>query len=122
MPRYLIVPNMSYFSAEQECQRRAVFPTLEAKKVCIIRKTYPELKSKCKLENDNSDPQIYCIADAGVTCSGWQAEGGLILEIAGNSVRVIWFDDQPKHLLRASGFNALGVPFNQNWEPRVLCS
>jgi len=83
---------------------------------------YPELKTKCKLENDDRDPQIYCIADAGVTCSSWQIEGGLILEIAGNSVRVVWFDDQPKHLLRASGFNAIGVPFNQKWEPRVPCS
>ena len=77
---------------------------------------YPELKSKCKLENDDRDPKIYCIVDAGVTCTSWQAEGGLILEVAGNSVRVVWLADQPKHLLRASGFNALGVPFNQKWE------
>jgi hypothetical protein len=83
---------------------------------------YPELKTKCKLENDDRDPQIYCIADAGVTCSSWQVEGGLILEIAGNSVRVVWFDDQPKHLLRASGFNTLGVPFSQEWSPMKACS
>ena len=83
---------------------------------------YPELKSKCKLENDDREPQIYCIADAGATCVSWQAEGGIVLEIAGNSVRVIWFDDQPGHVLRVSGFNAIGVPFNQKWEPRVLCS
>jgi pimeloyl-ACP methyl ester carboxylesterase len=83
---------------------------------------YPELKTKSKLENDGRYPQVYCIADAGVTCSSWQAEGGLILEIAGNSVRVIWFDDQPKHLLRTSGFNALGVPFSQEWSPMKACS
>ena len=39
-----------------------------------------------------------------------------LVDNSGNSVRVIWFDDAPKHLLRASGLNALGVPFKQEWK------
>ena len=83
---------------------------------------YPELKSKTNLKHDDHDPQLYCLDDDAVTNQSWQAEGGLILEMSGNSVRVIWLDDAPNHLLRASGLNALGVPFKQEWNLRKACS
>ena len=76
---------------------------------------YPELVSKAKLKHDDHDP-LYCLDDEEVTHLSWQVEGGMILDNSGNSVRVIWFDDAPKHLLRASGLNALGVPFKQEWK------
>lgn len=77
---------------------------------------YPELMPKIKLKHDDHDSQLYCLDDEEATQVSWQAEGGLILENSGNSVRVIWFDNAPKHLLRASGLNALGVPFKQEWK------
>ena len=77
---------------------------------------YPELKTKIKMNRDDHDPQLYCLDDDAITNTSWQAEGGLILETSGNSVRVIWLDDAPKHLLRASGLSALGVPFSQEWK------
>lgn len=77
---------------------------------------YPELVSKAKLKHDDHDPQLYCLDDEEVTHLSWQVEGGMILDNSGNNVRVIWFDDAPKHLLRASGLNALGVPFKQEWK------
>lgn len=78
---------------------------------------YPELVSKIKLKHDDKhDPQLYCLEDEGTTHLTWQAEGGLILDTFGNSVRVIWFNDAPKHLLRASGLNTLGAPFKQEWK------
>ena len=83
---------------------------------------YPELKSKARLKRDEHNPQLYCLDDDAVTNLSWQAEGGLILDIVGNSVRVIWLEDAPKHLLRASGLNALGVPFKQEWNLREACS
>ena len=83
---------------------------------------YPELKSKVGLKHDDHDPQLYCLDDDAVTNPSWQAEGGLIFGTSGNSVRVIWLDDAPKHLLRASGLNALGVPFKQEWNLREACS
>jgi poly(3-hydroxybutyrate) depolymerase len=78
---------------------------------------YPELVSKIKLKHDDHDPQLYCLDDEQATHLSWQAEGGLILDIFDNSVRVVWLDDAPKHLLRASGFNTLGAPFKQEWKP-----
>ena len=77
---------------------------------------YPELVSKIKLKHDEHDPQLYCLDDEEASSLNWQAEGGLILDISGNSVRVIWLDDAPKHLLRASGLNTLGAPFKQEWK------
>lgn len=83
---------------------------------------YPELKSKVGLKHDDHDPQLYCLDDDAVTNASWQAEGGLILSASGNSVYVVWLDDAPKHLLRASGLNKLGVPFKQEWNLRKACS
>lgn len=83
---------------------------------------YPELKSKIKLKHDDQEPQIYCINDDEASHISWQAEGGLILSTSGNSVRVIWLKDAPKHLLRASGLNRLGVPFKQEWNLQKACS
>ncbi len=83
---------------------------------------YSELKSKANLKHDDHAPQLYCLDDDAVTNLSWQAEGGLILSVSGNSVRVVWLDDVPKHLLRASGINALGVPFKQEWNLRKACS
>lgn len=83
---------------------------------------YPELKSKIGLKHDDREPQIYCINDDEASRISWQAEGGLILNISGNSVRVLWLEDAPKHLLRASGLNALGVPFKQEWNLQKVCS
>ena len=31
-------------------------------------------------------------------------------------VRVVWLTDAPKHLLRVSGFNPIGVPYKQEWK------
>ena len=83
---------------------------------------YPELKSKIELRHDDQHPQIYCINEAEASHVSWQAEGGLILSISGNSIRVIWLDDVSKHLLQASGLNALGVPFKQEWNLQKACS
>ena len=83
---------------------------------------YPELTSKIGLKQDDHDPQIYYLNDEEATQLSWQAEGGLILSTSDNSVRVIWLNDAPKHLLRASGLNTLGVPFKQEWNLRKDCS
>ena len=83
---------------------------------------YPELKSKAGLKHDDHDPQLYCLNDEEASQLSWQAEGGLILSASGNSVYVVWLDDAPKHLLRASGLNKLGVPFKQEWNLRKACS
>ena len=83
---------------------------------------YPELKSTFGLQRDDQNPQLYRIDDEGVTLVSWQAEGGLILGRTDDGVRVIWLDDAPKHLLRASGLSALGVPFKQEWNPDKACS
>ena len=83
---------------------------------------YPELKSKIEMKQDERNPQIYCINEEDASCISWQTEGGLILTNSGNSVRVIWFEDAPKHLLRACGLNSLGVPFKQEWNLRKACS
>ena len=83
---------------------------------------YLELKSKIKLQHDDQEPQIYCINDEEASRISWQAEGGLIFSTSGNSVRVIWLKDAPKHLLRASGLNSLGVPFKQEWNLQKACS
>ena len=77
---------------------------------------YPELKSKCKLKHDNHDPQLYCIEEKGFTQLCWQAKGGIILDSSDGGVRVVWFSDAPKHILRVSGFNAIGVPYKQEWK------
>lgn len=77
---------------------------------------YPELKSKCKLKHDNHDPQLYCIEEKGFTQLCWQAKGGVILDSSDGGVRVVWFSDAPKHILRVSGFNAIGVPYKQEWK------
>ena len=76
---------------------------------------YPELKSKSKLKHDNHDPQLYCLEDEEITQLHWRAEGGIILSVSDDAVRVVWLDDAPKHLLSASGLNALGVPYQQKW-------
>ena len=83
---------------------------------------YPELKSEIELRHDDQHPQIYCINEEDASCVSWEAEGGLILSSKGNNIRVIWLDDAPKHLLRASGLNALGVPFKQEWNLQKACS
>ncbi len=83
---------------------------------------YPELKSKIELRHDDQHPQIYCINEEEASHVSWQAEGGLVLSTSGNSVRVIWLDDASKHLLRASGLNALGIPFKQEWNLQKACS
>ena len=83
---------------------------------------YPELKTIFTLKHDDHDPQLYCLDKEGVTLLSWQADGGLILETTGNSVRIIWLDDAPKQLLRASGLSRLGVPFKQEWNPKKVCS
>ena len=77
---------------------------------------YPELKSKCKLKHDNHDPQLYCIEEKGFTQLCWQAKGGVILDSSDGGVRVVWLSDAPKHILRVSGFNAIGVPYKQEWK------
>lgn len=77
---------------------------------------YPELKSKCKLKHDDHDPQLYCLEEEGFTKLSWQAEGGIILGTPDGGVRVVWFSDAPKHVLRASGFNPIGVPYKQEWK------
>lgn len=77
---------------------------------------YPELKSKCKLKHDDYDPQLYCLEEEGFTKLNWQVEGGLILSTPDGGVRVVWFTDAPKHVLRASGFNPIGVPYKQEWK------
>ena len=77
---------------------------------------YPELKSKCQLKHDDHDPQLYCLEEEGYTQLSWQAEGGIILSTSDGGVRVVWLEDAPKHLLRASGFNAIGVPYKQEWK------
>lgn len=76
---------------------------------------YPELKSKPQLKHDDHDPQFYCFEEEGFTHLSWQAEGGVILSASDGGVRVVWLDDAPKHLLRVSGFNPIGVPYKQEW-------
>ena len=83
---------------------------------------YPELKNVFDLKHENREPQLYCLDDGRVSHLSWQAEGGLVLNVAGNNVRVIWLDDAPKHLLRASGLNSIGVPFKQEWNAAKVCS
>ena len=83
---------------------------------------YPELKTTFKLKHEDRDPQLFYLDDERVTNLSWQAEGGLILDIIDNCVRVVWLEDAPKQLLRASGFSALGVPFKQEWNPKKACS
>ena len=77
---------------------------------------YPELKSKCQLKYDDHDPQLYCLEEEGYTKLSWQVEGGILLSSSDNGVRVVWFTDAPKHVLRASGFNPIGVPYKQEWK------
>ena len=83
---------------------------------------YPELKSSCKLKHDDHDPQLYCLEEEGFTQLNWQAEGGIILSSSDVGVRVVWLDDVPKHLLRVSGFNAIGVPYKQEWNLKRVSS
>lgn len=83
---------------------------------------YPELKTGFNLKQDDRDKQRYSIDNEGVSLLSWQAEGGLILGVSGNSVRVIWLDDAPKQLLRVSGFSAIGMPIKQEWNARKVCS
>ena len=83
---------------------------------------YPELKTFFTLKRDEHDPQLYCLDKEGVTHLSWQVDGGLILETSDNSVHIIWLDDAPKQLLRASGLNRIGVPFKQEWNPKKACS
>jgi len=83
---------------------------------------YPELKSKVKLNHRKLSPQRYSIDNKDLTDICWQAEGGIILSISDNEVRVVWLSDAPKHLLRASGLNAIGVPFKEEWDQSKHCS
>lgn len=83
---------------------------------------YPELKTTFALKYVEHDPQLFYLDDERATELNWQAEGGLILDIIDNCVRVVWLEDAPKRLLRASGLNALGVPFKQEWNPKKACS
>ena len=76
---------------------------------------YPELKSKCRLKHDDHNPQLYCLEEEGYTQICWQATGGIILSTSDGGVRVVWFTDAPKHLLRACGFNPIGVPYKQDF-------
>ena len=77
---------------------------------------YPELKSSGTLKHDDHDPQFYCLEEEGYTQLRWQAEGGIILSASDGGVRVVWLTDAPKHLLRVSGFNPIGVPYKQEWK------
>ena len=83
---------------------------------------YPELKTVFVLKHEDRDPQLFYLDDERITGLSWQAEGGLILDIIDNCVRVVWFEDAPKQLLRASGLNVIGVPFKQEWNPKKACS
>ena len=82
---------------------------------------YPELKSKCTLEQDKNSPQWYSLNDSTVTVLHWQAQGGLILDQQPHAVRVLWLEDASTHTLRASGHNAIGVPFKQEWRQIIPC-
>ena len=82
---------------------------------------YPELKSKCALDQDKKSPQWYYLEDNTITALHWQAKGGLILEQRPTGVRILWLDDAHDHLLRASGRNAIGVPFKQEWRLKIPC-
>lgn len=53
-------------------------------------------------------------ADFPVDSLCWQAEGGLILEEAGDSVRVQWIGNAQVRKLRASGFLPHGIGFTEN--------
>lgn len=76
---------------------------------------YPELKSSGTLKHDDHNPQLYCLEEEGYTQLSWQAEGGIILSASDGGVRVVWLTDAPKHVLRVSGFNSIGVPYKQEW-------
>ena len=82
---------------------------------------YPELKSKCTLEQDKKGPQWYCLNDSTITVLHWQVLGGLILDQKPHAVRVLWLEDASKHTIRASGYNAIGVPFKQEWRQIIPC-
>ena len=83
---------------------------------------YPELKSKTKVKNDKNDPTLYCLEDESINHLSWQVTGGIILDSDEHLVRVLWFQDAKKHVLRASGFNSIGTPFKQEWQISKLCS
>lgn len=82
---------------------------------------YPELKSRCAMEQDKKSPQWYYLDDRSVTSLDWQVKGGLILDRRSDGVRVLWFEDAPEHLLKANGYNAIGVPFKQEWKLKIPC-
>ena len=82
---------------------------------------YPELKSRSSLDPDKKSPQWYFLNDDAITVLDWQIKGGLILDRRSDGVRVIWFEDAHDHQLQASGHNAIGVPFKQEWKLKIPC-
>ncbi len=77
---------------------------------------YSELIPHCSLKPDEHNPQLYRVENKDFTKIIWQAEGGIILETHDDWARVIWFADAPKHLLRVSIINTIGIPNQQEWD------
>lgn len=60
---------------------------------------------------DKLEPQLFTIDTSDVATADWNVVGGVSIEESMGSVRAAWFDDEPYHELRVSGYYKNGVGF-----------